>query len=151
MSRLYEVWHTRDGFTKQITKFFVTDATEEEHTDGIDRTVATFPVTRFADLARQQERANRFCALLNGHLSYNITDKGREHQAAVADRIARRKEQERIDAQERNEAALAQAKKAADDALANAMTRASQHIEVAPTQEKPVKRGWFSRLRGEAS
>lgn len=138
MERVYSVWHTQDRATLQITSFSVSDMTPEEQAKGINRDVAVFPVSGVADESRQQDRAHKYCALLNGHTAYSTTDKGRQRMEDLKIQISQA-EIERQDNAELDTGAMTEAARTVAIALGNAMGVSKMAAEPAK------KRWWFNR------
>lgn len=64
MSRIYKVGHTVDGDTKKYSRFFITDANDEDELDSREM-VATFPVGGRYDEDTQRHHARVFADYMN--------------------------------------------------------------------------------------
>lgn len=89
MKRIYHVWTATNKQTKKINCFFITDITNDEFTKKIARPrIVEFNVSEIADEITQQKRAFETCHLMNGYVSIELTDKGREARGLVKQRKA---------------------------------------------------------------
>lgn len=64
MKRTYKVGHTTDATTKKYTKFFITDAHNEDELDSRPM-VATFPIGERYDEDTQHHHAKMFADYMN--------------------------------------------------------------------------------------
>lgn len=64
--RTYKVGNNRDVETKEILRFFVTDAhNDEELQKGHRPDIAVFPISQLYDREEQKSRAEHYCEYLN--------------------------------------------------------------------------------------
>lgn len=149
MSRVFRVWNSTSKETKQITKFYVTDITDEEHKNGVNRPeIAIFPVSNISDESRQQKRADDYCDYVNGYHRLALTEKGEEYNRRLAQRRELEAERKRQEAAEQDIVNQARADKTYRETMSKLQVSAQQNGTVQNHEKPQEKSGWLRRFAG---